>query len=495
MIARSPIDAEAAIERALAARDAGNIDQAIASINAALASHRANPRLWQTLGVLHRAGEDAAAAASAFRQAAQLAPRDLRASYGYAQASLEAGRPAVALFEHALTLAPADGGLLIGLSAALLAERRAGDAIIFLEALLARNPLWLDGHAALSRLLWMMGANERLGDSYRQALNTNPRAPALSLALIDVYLQAELYDDARRATAGAAAAGLDDPAFILRRAICASELELPAVADAIFATLGRTTDTAVAERWLRHLLRSDRADVAARDGEIALSQPDNVRIWPYLSLAWRLTGDTRWQWLEGDPALVSVVQLDGFDAIGKRLAARLRSLQVAVRDPIGQSVRGGTQTDGPLFAHEDQDIRALRDMVMNAVRGHVAAMGECDPRHPTRRHIDKRYRVAGSWSVRLTGAGHHSNHVHPQGWISSACYIALPSQDAMGPPPSGWLQLGVPPVELGLSLPAIRQIAPKPGQLVLFPSTMWHGTVPITAGERLSVAFDIAAVA
>jgi hypothetical protein len=32
------------------------------------------------------------------------------------------------------------------------------------------------------------------------------------------------------------------------------------------------------------------------------------------------------------------------------------------------------------------------------------------------------------------------------------------------------------------------------GALVLFPSSMWHGTCPYSAaGERLTVAFDIAA--
>ena len=32
---------------------------------------------------------------------------------------------------------------------------------------------------------------------------------------------------------------------------------------------------------------------------------------------------------------------------------------------------------------------------------------------------------------------------------------------------------------------------PKPGRLALFPSYMWHGTVPFTTDEsRLTIAFD-----
>ncbi len=160
--------------------------------------------------------------------------------------------------------------------------------------------------------------------------------------------------------------------------------------------------------------------------------------------------------------------------------------------PIGQSVRGGTQTDGPLFARADPEIRALRASIVEAVERHIRSLGAIDRRHPVLRHRPHPVRFAGSWSVRLRGAGHHTNHIHPQGWLSSAFYVSVASQELMGPAPAGWLALGGPPAELGLDLPPLRMIEPKPGRLVLFPSIIWHGTVPFAGGERLSVAFDVA---
>jgi hypothetical protein len=77
------------------------------------------------------------------------------------------------------------------------------------------------------------------------------------------------------------------------------------------------------------------------------------------------------------------------------------------------------------------------------------------------------------------------------GWISSAFYVALPSAAQLGSPPSGWLRCGAPPPELGLELPPTHQVEPRPGRLVLFPSTMWHATVPFDEGERLVLAFDV----
>ena len=65
----------------------------------------------------------------------------------------------------------------------------------------------------------------------------------------------------------------------------------------------------------------------------------------------------------------------------------------------------------------------------------------------------------------------------PAGWISSAFYVALP-ETRWAATDSGWLKLGEPQAELGLDLAPFRTVEPKPGRLVLFPSTMWHGTMP-----------------
>lgn len=105
---------------------------------------------------------------------------------------------------------------------------------------------------------------------------------------------------------------------------------------------------------------------------------------------------------------------------------------------------------------------------------------------------DRRPRFSGSWSVRLGGGGHHANHVHPQGWISSALYVALPPKNAGDAPDAGWLTLGEPQAALGLALPPSRMVEPVPGRLILFPSWLWHGTRPFGEGERLTVAFDVA---
>jgi hypothetical protein len=290
------------------------------------------------------------------------------------------------------------------------------------------------------------------------------------------------------ATARAAAGG--HIAFDALDTLIHAERGETEAADRLFAALGPIGHVTMAARYLRHLLRAGRPQEASAFAERWLTDPDADLVWPYAATAWRLTGDARWQWLEGDERLVGVYDLADELPDLPALAERLRAIHQALGQPLEQSVRGGTQTDGPLFSRIEPEIRALRAVIVGAVERHIAQLPRPQAGHPTRRQARGPVRFAGSWSVRLPGAGYHSNHIHPAGWLSSAFYVALP--ETMGEDQSGWLILGQPQAELGVELAPFRKIEPKPGRLVLFPSTMWHGTIPFAAGERLTVAFDVA---
>lgn len=484
--------AERAIDAALDARDAGRPEQGVPILDAALRLQAGYPRLWQVLGLLHRELGDGGAAAAAFGRAAALAPRDFKIAHSLAQTSLEAGYPALAHFERACRLAPADGDLLIGRAAAQLAEGQGVAAIADLETMLSHNPLWLAGHQTFARINVMLGTAAATR-TLEAAIARAPQAVELWTAWLNILIEAGRHADADAVMARARSAMGHDPLFDRFEAVIADELGDSARAARLFAALGGIGDTAHAVRHARHLLRTGQAPAAAALVDPLLDRSDADQIWPYAALAWRLIGDPRADWLEGDEALVGVFDLD-IAPFAAALADRLRSLHSAVAAPLGQSVHGGTQTDGPLLMRADPEIRVLRATLVDAVEHHIARLGTRDPAHPTRRHIGRGFRFHGSWSVRLRGGGRHSNHIHPQGWLSSAFYVSVPPQEEMGEAPAGWLALGSPPAELGLDLPPLRMVEPKVGRLILFPSTMWHGTLPIAAGERLTVAFDIAAM-
>lgn len=460
----------------------------------AVRQHPGEAILWQCLGLIHRALLDSGPAMSALEKAARLSPRGGKIIQALAHVTLEAGLPAVDLFDQARRLLPQDGSVLIGRSAAQLAQGDAKMAVADLESACRASPLWLEGHGALADLKWLLGSGEDFTSSYKQALAGDPQSLPLWLHLLDRYQRVERFDLANDALDAARKSLGDVEELRPFAAVCASELGDYAEADSMFAQLLsqqrylRNID--LLTRSARHLIRTDRPAQAVALASHGLSSPESNKLWPYVATAWRMLDDPQRQWLEGDARLVKRIKLYEPEELAA-LVPVLRSLHQLSYEPAGQSVRSGSQTDGPLFARIEPEIRDLRQRIEKAVRSHVAELGEPDPRHPVLQHRPKSVRFAGSWSVRLQGAGHHSNHVHPQGWLSSALYIAAPGIEESGPPPAGYLQLGVPPKELGIALEPIAQFAPEPGWLTLFPSTMWHGTVPILGGERMTVAFDV----
>ena len=171
------------------------------------------------------------------------------------------------------------------------------------------------------------------------------------------------------------------------------------------------------------------------------------------------------------------------------LKEKLDTLHVYKNAPVNQSLRIGTQTEQDLSLIDDPVFADFFEAIDAPVRDYMNAIGH-DPAHPLKRRNRGRYRVQGAWSVRLQSQGHHINHVHPMGWLSSAYYVDLPKVVSDGEDRQGWIKFGEPNLDVGQTAEHFEQ--PKPGRLVLFPSYMWHGTVPFTGPDtRLTLPFDI----
>lgn len=487
----SPSDLSATVALAEAAAASQEEERALPFVAGLAAKRKTDPLLWQWTGLLHRALDQHAEALKAFNAAAQYAPGNTRIAQGRAQVALEAGLNAVGLFERAIALEPNNGEMLLSRAAARYAIGDGERAIAEIEALLGLHPGWYPGHERLIQLRWMMGERQHATDMLERTISANPGDLQLWRMLILTHIEARCWDAALDAIRRGKAVLNEQLSFTTTEAIVHSETGAVAEADRLFAILDEVQDLSVVIRQVRHLLRTHRVDAALPkiDRWLAPSGPQRG-MWPYASIAWTLAGDPRAAWLDGHPAFVSVIDLADRGLDLARLATVLRGIHRAKGEHLDQSVRGGTQTDGPLFSRVEPEIQALRALIVAAVAEHAATLRTRDPKHPLLGfRAPTRPRFAGSWSVRLGGQGYHANHVHPAGWISSAFYVALPPDTGSE---AGWLTLGSPQAELGLDLPPARTVEPRPGRLVLFPSTMWHGTNPYPSGERLTVAFDVA---
>jgi tetratricopeptide (TPR) repeat protein len=489
-----PLDENQAASLAEIALDQGRADDAVVIVAQSAERHRDNAALWQWMALLHRAIDQHGIALDAYARAIELRPEDPRLAHGQAITLLEAGLPAAAAFERACRLDPRDSEIYLGWMNALVHDGRGNEAIERLDAVLTRSPGWQAGHDCFARLCWVEGQAERMVATLDRAITAMPQAHFLWRTLLVLLIHADRFEDALAVAALARAAIGDHPAVLANEACALSELGRVAPADALFAKINATEDLSVLARLLRHALRNGRPEQVVDLAGAEVERPGGEMLWPYLSLAWRLRGDPRWTWLEGDPALVGVYDLREKLPPLDQLETAIRALHRTQGRPLDQSIRGsGTQSDGALFQHVAPETVALRAAAADAVRRHIDQLPPVDPAHPLlRMRRDRPVRFAASWSIRLAGGGHHAHHFHPAGWLSSALHLALPPRAATDGDHAGWLALGIPQQELGLDLAPTRLIEPRPGHVVLFPSFMWHGTLPFAAGERLSVAFDVA---
>lgn len=223
--------------------------------------------------------------------------------------------------------------------------------------------------------------------------------------------------------------------------------------------------------------------------------------WAWLGLAWRILDDPREAWLcDYDRFIIERPVTDpagttGPEEFAEAVSVVLDQLHMALHAPGNQSLREGTQTSGFLFDRADPLLQRFRLGLLAAIEQAITGLPQ-DKGHPllSRSGADQ-VRLTGGWSVRLTGGqGKHVPHYHSEGWMSSAYYARLPQN--LGSPTdgsgeAGYITFGAPPDYLGLDLPPRRTLRPKQGHLVMFPSYMWHGTVPFEGDDtRLTAAFD-----
>jgi tetratricopeptide (TPR) repeat protein len=414
------IDAEALAELASKALEEGEEERALPVVERA-AAQSASAVLWQWKALLERSLDEHEAALASFEKAARLAPADVSIAHGRARTAMEAGLDARPFYESALSLAPRNGQILVGMAAALASMGEGERAISDLRAMLRAAPAWLYGHEQCAQVMATQGKAAEATASLDEALARFPNAQPLWDTLLNVQLRRGAYDSLKSIVDRAKAAGVSSPEFAIYEGIHAAEFDEDVHPPALFGEAPEHVDRALGRWRVRHLLRVGAIDALVPLIDRELQRDQTAELWAYAATAWRLAGDPRSEWLEGDDRLAGVIDLSHALPPIDQLTTTLRALHVAKGEYLDQSVRGGTQTDGPLLSRIDPVIRHLRRAIVGAVEDHVARLPPIEPSHPMlRQRRDRRIRFSGSWSVRLRSEGHHSNHVHPLGWISSA---------------------------------------------------------------------------
>ena len=186
-------------------------------------------------------------------------------------------------------------------------------------------------------------------------------------------------------------------------------------------------------------------------------------------------------------------EVEGWDSIDDFNAALVDHISARpdlMSDRPGVATKGGSQTGNILF-DDSKFARSVRSMVETLYRDYIAAMTGSGWRGyfaaPPARHQLKANAVV------LRSSGYQDPHIHPTGFCSGVYYVQIPKVVGDGNAgTAGHILFGrsAGKQDNGRRL----TIKPEAGLMVIFPSYLWHATVPFESDEdRISVAIDVIA--
>jgi len=478
--------------------DTGKSAEAIPVLDRGLAGGR-EPGLSTMRAQANTELGDTPAALADYREAVAASNGSAQAIHNLALALVIAGdiEEGEAAAREALALQPNSPSLWQVLGQALVARDALAEAQQAFETALTHDPQHPGAHRDLSQLIWMRtgdvgAALARVEEALSKAQGFSP------LTVVKGKLLEYVGDlDGARKVLGEAANLPGAPNYML----CAASQVLLG-SDRLQAATLAAQAVGRAPRDTFGLATLAQAQLAAGDidgaeltaGRIRKLAPLDQHGLALQATAWRLKDDPRYRPLHDYDSLVRTAVIDtpeGWPDLASYLAdltEALTALHGHEAHPIGQSLRGGTQTNVRLERSEHPAIKAFFKAVDAPIRAYIAALGQGDD--PVRSRITDGYRLAGSWSIRLRPGGHHVDHLHHKGWISSAFYVSVPTKVSDGD--QGALRFGMPGTPTRPELEAEHRVRPQPGLLALFPAYMWHGTDAFDGDEpRLTIAFDV----
>ncbi len=163
---------------------------------------------------------------------------------------------------------------------------------------------------------------------------------------------------------------------------------------------------------------------------------------------------------------------------------------------IAERVQGmlhyGKQSAGNLFKRPEDSFQQLAILVKQEFLNYKNTFANADCE--LIKSFPDELEFTSSWYVKMQQGGHLSAHIHEIGWISGAVYLKMPPSHNN----EGAFEYGTHgdhyPIRPGKNESDFHSAftLPKVGDIVLFPSSLFHRTIPFKSNdERICIAFDL----
>ncbi|MDT0595933.1 2OG-Fe(II) oxygenase family protein [Glaciecola petra] len=366
------------------------------------------------------------------------------------------------------------------------------------KKVLSSHPTDADAQRELAQLIWMsQGDYEKALSGLTQAISKHPSALNLKILRAELAGQMENHED-RYKWLKLCYEASDKQAsiqFYMSKAALAIGKYDEALHLAEVAAQAFPTDINCGIHTVNcYLAKSFPEKAVPLIERMLTTHPTNQHLIALLSTCWRLLGDARYEEYYDYDRFVKQLPLgvpkgwENLDSYIQDLESGLEEAHRYKEHPFFLSVRHGSQIPS-ITGSINPAMRAFTEACKEPLQTYLS--GLCSGTSPLLFRNTGSAKLFSSWSVKLHKTGHHVNHVHQEGWLSSACHIRHAQTSNNKGDKSGWLKLGEPGSVCAPKLKAERYIQPQRGMIVFFPSYMWHGTVPFTEDtNRLTVAAD-----
>jgi uncharacterized protein (TIGR02466 family) len=392
-----------------------------------------------------------------------------------------------------------DGDAMCSLANAYLEAGQIERAAATFTKAMALDPFSARILSSQAEFLWMIGQKDIALLALQAACEAKPDSPILYRTLASIAQKLGQLHIAQAAIERALLVSPGHPSVLLQQASLFCEAGLLAQATQLARTAIKAwpNNEVVLREGAAIMLRTGDFDTALQLCQLGCQ----MRPWGYEWIALRAStqralGQLEYRYWFNFDDFVKSTPIDiptGFasiEAFNLALGQWLRDQHVLQEHPLVNSVRRGSQISLPVQKGRAPLLDAFQDAITGPINRYIEAL-KSHKNHPFAQRSSNGWRLSGLWSVRLREGGSHVNHIHPDGWLSSAYYVDIPDSFASKTNHEGWIGFGSP------RFPAPNMehevwIEPKPGQLALFPSYLWHGVKPFSeTSERLTIAFDV----
>ena len=179
-------------------------------------------------------------------------------------------------------------------------------------------------------------------------------------------------------------------------------------------------------------------------------------------------------------------------ALLKQLLDDINHADIAER--VQGMLTNGKQSAGNLFKRPEASFRELAELIKQQFLAYKTKFSSADCELIL--SFPSELEFTSSWYVKMRQGGHLSPHIHEIGWLSGAVYLAMPTPKAGSN--EGAFEYGTHGDNYPICNPQLRDqfatasVLPKVGDIVLFPSSLFHRTIPYLANaDRICIAFDL----